>query len=268
MSPYLFLLRRNLGEELVPPLGGLPVVVPCGLVRRDGGLIFALVHGPGAVEVIELPRPALVAPPVGAPVRPVLLVGELLGVDGGLGDAVHHGLLPGVVVLHPGLDPCCQWVTPAHGSLLCICMRGRSSGLATACGYLPSLKARNGVGCVVVSIFQLVVVVPRSGKIGIKNHVEQKKLAKILTGFDGVAPPDKIGRGGPRAEKGRGASPTVHNTNPSVIAIGIFARGAIRVSLALSNTRGVKLSLLSLCALISLPPCQPLNQGPYNTCAY
>ena len=85
------------------------------------------------------------------------------------------------------------------------------------------------------------------------------RAEKVGEDFDGfrreVAPPDKIGQGGPRAEKGRGASPTVHNTNPSVIAIGIFARGAIRVSLALSNTRGVKLSLLSLCALISLPPC-------------
>mmetsp|Transcript_35202 Transcript_35202/g.77063 ORF Transcript_35202/g.77063 Transcript_35202/m.77063 type:complete len:180 (+) Transcript_35202:50-589(+) len=101
----LLLLRRNLGKELISPLGTLRVVVPSSLVRADAALILALVGRRGAGEVIELPGPAVAAPPVVAAVGTVTLIDNLLCVDRGLGDAICHGLFQGSLVLHPALDP-------------------------------------------------------------------------------------------------------------------------------------------------------------------
>ena len=100
------------------------------------------------------------------------------------------------------------------------------------------------------------------GKSGSKS-VQEKKLAKFLTGFDEEASPDKIGQGGhePTPSKGRRASPTVHNTNPSVIAIGIFARVLFVYPSCLHPRPFSTLATFALCSAGPLPPCHPLDQS-------
>ena len=77
------------------------------------------------------------------------------------------------------------------------------------------------------------------GKSGSK--ISREKVGEDFDGFRReVEPPDKIGQGGPRAEQGRGASPTVHNTNPSVITIGILLVVLFVCPSSFLDTRGVE----------------------------
>ena len=101
-----------------------------------------------------------------------------------------------------------------------------------------------------------------------QNQVE-KKLAKILTGFDGRWHPQiRLDRVAHEPSKDAGQVPQcktqILGSLLSAFCSWCYSCVPLPCILALPflDTRGVKLSLLSLCALISLPPCQTVGSRP------